>query len=61
MDSTIGVHGVTSFVFAFLPKTGGMFCTIVSKEGAATRDVAYTHKLLRNMNLQQISKHSQLL
>jgi hypothetical protein len=31
VDSTIGVHGAASFVFAFLPKTGGMFCTIVTK------------------------------
>lgn len=36
MDFTIGVHGAASFVFAFLSKTGGVFCTIVTKEGAAT-------------------------
>jgi cytidine deaminase len=33
VDSTIGVHGAASFVFAFLLKTGGMFCTIVTKRG----------------------------
>jgi hypothetical protein len=55
VDSTIGVHGVASFVFAFSPETSGMFCTIVTKEGAATRDVVHAHKLLRNMNLQPIS------